>query len=496
MTAIISQPSSTRPSFEPLLSSKISVDKAFVKAEELFLSRAPYPLEVENGKQVVSLLTADEARAYQDQQKLAKSVDLLKEARQLVDDSLHFERRYKPESFDIADIKAQQLKNRAAVLLKRIEEDKELKSTKTKSKLACGCLPVSTKKTVRVDADASRCPLHYLPMSDAVSTLTSGARKRATTIVFLGNIYPVVNEQAPEAHFELKSLLNHADMIVTNINAPVINVPLRKKYRGSDMSIEFVRDLFSNLDIDPRRTVVSVANDRTKDNGGMGLLQTLACLRHLGLRVVGSIEGGPLFLRVNHKNASIGFCGWTHYQSFLGSIKGGKADVVSLDILESKRVDQQKQTEKIDILIGYPHWGGERTLDAEAKLKDTATRLMGEKDFDLIVGHGPRTLQPTSLISESVVPEEYASSSGAKKVCAFALGDVTSSKRLRWVWKLGAMLEVVIVSSKIVEVHLHPYFRDLNPETGKEMLVPIQHIAIPQLRSQVQDYVKRMYAEM
>ena len=59
-----------------------------------------------------------------------------------------------------------------------------------------------------------------------------------------------------------------------------------------DMSLEFVNDFFENFQIQPKKTIVGIANNHSGDKGLNGIYSSYEFLKSIGCNVMGCSSDG------------------------------------------------------------------------------------------------------------------------------------------------------------------------------------------------------------
>eukprot|EP00741_Cyanophora_paradoxa_P024160 tig00021742_g23334.t1 len=79
-----------------------------------------------------------------------------------------------------------------------------------------------------------------------------------------------------------------------------------------------------------------------------------------------------------------------------------------------------------------------------------------------------------------------------KGICLYSLGDVSTSEKspLR---RLGAMFEVVVSMTQIVEYHVYPYYIDSDPVTGRRIIQNVEKINDAEVRHLIREHLDKLY---
>jgi poly-gamma-glutamate synthesis protein (capsule biosynthesis protein) len=219
-------------------------------------------------------------------------------------------------------------------------------------------------------------------------------------IVFLGDIMPITSDTKLVIDSKIKEIISGASAVVLNLEAPLGPVT---KVSGTrfQMSVNEFKRILEELGIDPKKAIVSVANNHSEDYGVEGLKQTIDILNDLGCRVIGMHEDSnskPIF-ETNIDNINIGFAGWTQWRNRPTNSNDFRPYVTD-DITSISQQEILKMN--LDMVVGFPHWDLEFRHMPQTTTKEFAKELV-EKGFGLIVGHHPHVIQGAEKINESLV---------------------------------------------------------------------------------------------
>ena len=303
-------------------------------------------------------------------------------------------------------------------------------------------------------------------------------------MIFGGDIMTCQTGLIPRVGPKVREILGGADLFIANCEGPVLAG--KKAARGFPwisfaMEEVFLRGLLGELGFSPSRCILSVANNHMGDLGLEGLWSTQDCLARMGVTAVG--QGGEEylpFLTLERNGFRLGIAAWTHWQNrrtfddFPAVLR--PRDVMGLDWREIKR-DQ-----RIDCLVGIPHWGVEfRHFPQPEEMR--LARSLARKGFDILTGHHPHVLQPLEWLG--------------KTPCSYSLGNVNGPPLpfLPWPIRLGAFFEISLVAEglnrpRIAGFAVHPFFR--RDVGGKECISLLEEGPTP-LRQKLQNRINLLF---
>lgn len=288
-------------------------------------------------------------------------------------------------------------------------------------------------------------------------------------LFFCGDIMLTQKDRYPILHSEVKSLLNQADLFIGNCEAPIgshslnLNASYHLIYHMPQL---FLKNIMSQLTLNPDQWVLSVANNHAGDKGAHAYLESVSMLKSMGIHVVGDINqsGLPLNIVERHQ-ARIGIASWTNWMNreVFNNINGvGRTEQI-------RRVDWNsiKEHYKLDCLVGLPHWEYEFQHFPKHETRELASELINHNGFNLIIGAHPHTLQPMEWFKNGL--------------CQYSLGNFCGLG-LAWPVRLIPILEVHVGTSnehkgKILEYRLHK-FAQVNSISGIDIL-PFSEIDPP-----------------
>lgn len=227
----------------------------------------------------------------------------------------------------------------------------------------------------------------------------------ATTckVVFLGDIMLTKSGQAPELGSELKQVLAEADVIVANLEAPLVKSDETMR-RGWSLSFQmpdsFLKEIMQVND--KAHWVLSVANnhafDTSKDSveDCKGLQSTINLIHKMDgerMHVIGAqLPGNSAIYTHEVAGCKLGFLGWTEVMNSEG--KHLRKPVCRETDLSDSVLSTLKAEH--EYLVGFVHGNEEQSY---YPLKETRDRWVGYmKHFDAIVGHGPHVLHNAEAV--------------------------------------------------------------------------------------------------
>jgi len=294
------------------------------------------------------------------------------------------------------------------------------------------------------------------------------------TLAIVGDVMPMNGELAPFADPRLKAVFERADVCFVNIEAPVCHVAKIAEMDmlagggancSFDIALDFIKEALVNVGAVPEKTIATLANNHAGDMGmaGMGIEITRKNLNSIGLTVVGLAGVGPLpgmLTKMQVKGVTIGVVAWTRWMNNNERLRDlpvwRQEDVAAVDWASVK------SSEKVDFLLGYPHWGFEQSYVPDVQDTKLAAKLLGAGGFDFICGHGPHVLQPVEVRE------------GGGAVC-YSAGNLCSM-RGKWQTKLGGIVEVTIKKGKLGAYRVHSYVQKQEGGIIPTMLVPIEDV--------------------
>lgn len=253
-------------------------------------------------------------------------------------------------------------------------------------------------------------------------------------LVFLGDLSAVASSQAPLIERPLREKIASAHLVIANCESPIVERPLKpfgtRIGTRHAMTRQFVADTLGAADIDPRKLVMSLANNHALDQGPEGFAETRQALADLGIQTIGEAADRPVKL-LRAGPMTIAFSAFTRWRN--ASAKDFESRVVTEEAFEQAGWKELEQAEA-DFACAVPHWDFEFRHFPHAATRAMARRL-AEAGVELVVGGHAHVVQPAERIGDTLV--------------AYGLGDFlgTAWPHSPWPLRLGAMLAVDIVPS-------------------------------------------------
>ena len=283
---------------------------------------------------------------------------------------------------------------------------------------------------------------------------------RTVRLAVLGDISAVASSQAPICDPALKALLGSADLVIGNCESPIVgHVRARLgTWLGTHHAMKeaFLAEAMAAVGIERERLVLSLANNHMLDQGGEGFTETVEALQQLGIRIIGTADGGPV-QGIKAGGLTIGFAAFTVWRN-------------AAEALFSGRVSTEANPERwpagslagLDLLCAVPHWDWEFRHFPQPETVVLARRLV-EYGFGLVVGHHAHVLQPVKQIGQVPV--------------AYGVGDFlgTALARQPWPGRIGGIFTVDVSAEpeslgKVAAYRMHPFVR--LRDSGRERLMP------------------------
>jgi poly-gamma-glutamate capsule biosynthesis protein CapA/YwtB (metallophosphatase superfamily) len=283
--------------------------------------------------------------------------------------------------------------------------------------------------------------------ADMAATLINPPPARTVRLAFVGDISAVANSSAPDCDPAIAELLGSADLVVGNCESPIVERP--SAVLGSRlgthhaMTERFLAEALAAVGIAPGKLVLSLANNHVLDQGIAGFGETVAALKRLGIRTIGTIEDGPV-ARLAVGPLSIGLAAFTLWRN-------ADADAFAGRVSMESESDWAREAGGVDLMCAVPHWDWEFRHFPRPETRALARRLAA-RGVGLIAGHHAHVVQPVERIGGTVV--------------AYGVGDFlgTAFARQPWPGRIGGILVVDISADPgmlgaIAAYRLHPFMR-------------------------------------
>lgn len=228
-----------------------------------------------------------------------------------------------------------------------------------------------------------------------------------TKIMFLGDIMVSKSGNPPQMNTALTDLIKSADVIIANIEAPVIEDQQEKTKR--DLSLQFkmpVSYLKAIYNINPKALwLFSIANNHAFDTSDKDS-QDITGLQN-SMRIIirempnSSILGTQNVAVLKINGLRVGVIGWTDIMN--NDSKHIKKPITRAEDISPLLIQKIKNMQKLDILIGFVHGNEEQSYYPLKETRDRWNTLLGTDKFDFIVGTGPHVIQPAEQIKSSLI---------------------------------------------------------------------------------------------
>ncbi|MFQ5632803.1 MAG: CapA family protein, partial [bacterium] len=272
------------------------------------------------------------------------------------------------------------------------------------------------------------------------------------------------NEKVPQAAPEFRQLIDSADCIIGNLEAPIVQTQESKKRILStalQFSLEYLREILEVLNLSHEKLIVSLANNHIGDHGEMGLLTTLDFLEKLQVRHIGIIQPGDALPVFQHGELRFGIFAWTQWMNREAFQEPPRPN--RREDLHNKDWQSIKKKNRIHTLIGMPHWQYEFRHFPNQQARSWVGEMV-EAGFDLLVSHHPHVPGPAERIQHTF--------------CHYTLGNLIGV-HLSWPTKIAGVLEVHIVNQgvnigKVAFLQMHPFY--LHEKNRQKILLPFDQL--------------------
>lgn len=314
----------------------------------------------------------------------------------------------------------------------------------------------------------------------AAATMIEPPPARTVRLAFVGDISAVANRAVPECDPAIVALLGTADLVIGNCESPVVERPSdvvgTRLGTHHAMTERFLADALAAVGIQREKLVLSLANNHVFDQGVAGFEETVAALKRLGIRSIGTTAKGPV-ARLAVGPLTIGFAALTLWRNADAALFAGRVS------MQSDPARWQRDAAKgVDLLCAVPHWDWEFRHFPRSETRALARQLAGH-GVGLVAGHHAHVVQPVERLGKALV--------------AYGLGDFlgTAFARQPWPGRIGCIF-VVDVSADlgkrgaIAAYGLHPFMR--LRAGNHERLVPVAALQ-GRLRGKVEGRLKTIF---
>jgi poly-gamma-glutamate synthesis protein (capsule biosynthesis protein) len=317
----------------------------------------------------------------------------------------------------------------------------------------------------------------------AATTIIDPPPARKVRLAFVGDISAVANSSAPECDPEIAKLLASADLVIGNCESPVVERPSvalgTRLGTHHAMSERFLAEALTAVGIAREKLVLSLANNHVLDQGIAGFDETVAALKRLGIRTIGTAKKGPVE-QVKAGPLTIGFAAFTLWRN------ADAAPFTERVSMQSDPVAWQRGAagKSIDLRCAIPHWDWEFRHFPRQQTQALA-RQLASHGVGLIAGHHAHVVQPVQWVGKTLV--------------AYGLGDFlgTALARQPWPGRIGGIF-VVDVSADlgkrgaIAGYRMHPFMR--LRAGGHERLVPVEALT-GRMKGKVEERLKAIFGD-
>jgi Bacterial capsule synthesis protein PGA_cap len=267
-------------------------------------------------------------------------------------------------------------------------------------------------------------PTNLAPMKRNTVFVPMEQRQGLTVkrLVVIGDHFAKEGDAPPRASTALQALMESADLILGNVEAPITRNDNALELDGKQafnfhQNLAYLRSSMAQACIDPARTILSVANNHSGDGGrwypaydANGLPKqpyepgTPTTALELGVRGIVGIDRSSATapeIQVHDLGAlRVGVVAWTHIQNTAPRSTGGRIDLptweASRRVLSTDFAAKKKQL-GIDLLIGLPHWDCQWYLYPRTQTVRTADALYA-LGFNQVFGAHPGIWQPAKRL--------------------------------------------------------------------------------------------------
>ena len=314
----------------------------------------------------------------------------------------------------------------------------------------------------------------------SAATMVDPPPARTVRLAFVGDISAVANRSVPQCDPAIVALLGSADLVIGNCESPVVERP--RAVAGTRlgthhaMSERFLVEALAAVGIPHKKLILSLANNHVFDQGVAGFDETVAALKRLGIRTIGTTAKGPV-ARLAVGPLTIGFAAFTLWRNADATLFAGRVS------MQGDPARWQCDTAKgVDLVCAVPHWDWEFRHFPRPPTRALA-RLMAGHGVGLIAGHHAHVLQPVERIGKTLI--------------AYGLGDFlgTALARQPWPGRIGGIFVADIsadlgMRGAIAAYGLHPFMR--LRAGNHERLVPVEALQ-GRLRDKVEGRLKAIF---
>ncbi|ESZ70421.1 metallophosphatase [Mesorhizobium sp. L103C119B0] len=317
----------------------------------------------------------------------------------------------------------------------------------------------------------------------AATTIIDPPPGRKVRLAFVGDISAVANHSAPECDPEIAKLLGSADLVIGNCESPVVERPSvafgTRLGTHHAMSERFLAAALAAVGIAREKLVLSLANNHVLDQGVAGFDETVAALKRLGIRTIGTAKKGPVE-QVKAGPLTIGFAAFTLWRN---GDAGPFTELVSMQG-DPAAWPRGAADKNIDLTCAVPHWDWEFRHFPQPQTQMLARVLAGH-GVGLIAGHHAHVVQPVQWVGKTLV--------------AYGLGDFlgTALARQPWPGRIAGIFVVDVsadlgMRGAIAGYRMHPFMRLRSG--GHERLVPVEALT-GRMKGKVEARLKAIFGD-
>lgn len=244
-----------------------------------------------------------------------------------------------------------------------------------------------------------RQPLWHPPKPRAHRFFHGNGRKCVVGVV--GDIMVKQGDRPPRLHPALIRALGMCDLLLGTCEAPLIpDAPnaAARYFATFAMPHRFLGDILAQAGIRPGRCGLSVANNHILDLGKDSVPTALGLSEDLGIDAIGLDDGAITQAPPSNiptydiHGLRIAVVAWTHWMNAAGIARQDWGVLTPERVLATDWRAWRAEN-RIDILLGMPHWGLEFRHAPSLANEAIATHLIDRQGFDAILGSHPHSLQ-------------------------------------------------------------------------------------------------------
>lgn len=302
-------------------------------------------------------------------------------------------------------------------------------------------------------------------------------------IVLFGDMVGMWADTPPIVHADVRAIYARADVVIGNVEAPITTYPAGQagvkdglnptasQFYNFHVPRQYLRSITSQYCIDPKKAILSVANNHANDRGDwVQTVEAIPALEASDGFVFTGIDADPShdpLIAVRDAGAlRVGVVGWTHLDNTPPALAADGSvvrptwqasrkvefewDAAAADVDVGRRRDftARKRALGVDLLIGMPHWGCEfQSYPKPYQVRQAS--LFAQSGFDVIAGSHPGVMQPASLIDGD-----------PGKLAIYSLG--VMNKTFNFLGKPALITAVELLvdeTGRLLEYTVHPFIQ-------------------------------------